>query len=402
MHDTTARNAEIHKGPSRKVYDLKHSRRNSGEMFFQLMFGQRIQVDGGSDVWKFSMITFTLPDIHEKGKEIFNAIIEQNRKFSGLAESVQSFNSQESLLGAFGQSSEPITRDDLNALFRALQTVENTLVANKHLISEEALDGFLLKRTKYMMNAEAIIGDSESILTNPEHGGAVAFGNSKEFGDAKLYRMEVIRQNGQAITRGTPTEDYKIRAYDETVVKDNKNGDRDFMIMVGDHMESADKSGARSIFIGQANWTSTVSDCAGNDAYVNKYDHSANSQVQNNTVQTFYTSTDPNSLAAVAQSVIQAAAATAGSGTSSGGTGDPGSTNTSTKAPATAQLTAENNTSTHSGGAEEHLHKNITDARIMCPNCGRMNDHGVPICSCMMRGLKNGNETVLIQSHHHR
>ena len=350
-----------------------------GQMFVQMMVGQRVSVVGEEDVFKFTAVSFTLPDLLGKGGDMFSAIVKGNPLYSSLAENIISFNDQDSLLGAFGRSSKPVTEEHLQIFLKSLQAAENLVIQNKELISEQHFDEFLLKNAARKAKSDNLVEDAKAIYSNPRHGGAVAYKNSEKFGDNHVFRMEWLYKGGQILTIGPPSTGYKLSVLDERIVGkgNDDHGDSKFITTMLDFIKNSYGCGANSVFGLQVNSTATVSRCGGApvEQELQKFDQQFNS---NNNIQ-------------IPQITISASYSI--------------DSEQITASQTTANITNSTlnvllgSSTTSSGGGD--IIFSDSESKNSCSKCGKANDRGIGVCTCMLIALKRDGNAASTSEHHH-
>lgn len=307
----------LHKSRSRRIFDFRHSQRDQQaapaactarpekEMFIQIGIGNAIE---GTAVRKDTVISFTMPHIPGMSTEILGAVASQFPEFSDLAKTTQSFHPHDALVATFGQSTEMVGDCALGRLPGVFQLISGIAERNRDSMSDAAFEKLITRLRTYSMMSENLIRDGSTILSNPQHGGAVAYRNSQAFGDQHLYRMEWIDTAGQIMTPAPPHQGYKMSVVDEKLSKDK--ADIDYMLALLAFRVYAYGIGANTTIFVQVNETAAVADCAGNKAYNNFYNFGANSSSNN-----------PNQPNATIQFMMDNASAVNGGSSSSGGGG---------------------------------------------------------------------------------
>ena len=328
-----------------------------GQMFIQIIVGQRIPVEGAEDVFKFSAVSFTLPDLLGKGDDLFKAIITRSPLHSNLAGNVASFNSEGSLIGAFVQSPKPVTDEHLQIFSASLQAAEDLAVQNRHMISERHFDDFMLKNSARKAKSGNLVEDAKSIHANPVHGGAVAYKNAEKFGDNHVFRMEWLYKGGRLLTMGPPSTGYQLGVLDERIVAkgSDDHGDTLFITTMLNFIKGSYSSGANSVFGLQINSTATVARCgaANVEDELSKFDMLFN----NGNTQYSQTADKPN-----AETLENGSAASGHHGSTNGTNG------------ASSSLASNDS----GGGDNANAH--------MCGNCGSRLESGH---TCMINGKRS-------------
>ncbi len=326
---------------------------NSGKMFIQFMIGQKVSDSKGSDVVKFSAISFTMPDIFSKGMQIIADTAVNNKEFANLVRNLASFNEENSLLGGFTSSSYDVGAGHLKIVSDLYESVERAVRQTQQYISKEEMKSFNKAHSQRKSKLKNLINDAKFIFSNPEHGGSIAYRNAEKFGSS-LFRMEWLMKDGEIITRGTPKDGYPISKVTAGIAKDQ--GDKDFINAMLEYFSSASNNGARSIMGFQMNSTATIGKCGALDTE------------------------------ALANAAI--AAITNPSATVSFGLPAPvGSESSGSNFSSNSSSTTTSSANTGAGDGSSNTNKAFT-----CSNCGKMNDPPTLVCSCMQR---------LSKLHHH-
>ena len=370
-HAHNSRREELHAHSShpRKVSDFKHSQRdkkdNAGKMFTKIYLGQ--EVPDNPEIMKFSVITITHPDLPGKNQDIIDEIARLCPELAGVGRNTQDFEGNGHLLAGADKFLDSITENDFRIMLLSMfKAVENVVIANKNMLSEEELDDFLLKNADRIMRIENFVMDGQQIFSNPTHGGAVAYRNNKTFGQEQ-FRMEWIysRLTGTIMTPGTPDQNYAMSVMHEGIA--SGVADKALIRFLDGYISGVSTGPWKSMAAIESNSTDTISECAGNVAYNN----AANNQIQNSNVQVSFVPTDSSTfLGDSVQAAIQATTGNNSLATSpSGFGGDIGNVDTNTKA--------------------------------MCSKCGKINDKNVPMCSCAIKGPRRDAEEPPIQTQNH-
>ena len=234
----------------------------SGKMFVQVPIGQRVYADGG-DVLKFTVISFTLPDLVDKNFEIANAIKKESALLGSMAGNTISFARDDSLLGCFGASENAITGKQLHSMILGVyDAVERIVVSNKSSIPEDDFVEFMSKHNERKGKIGAVVKDALTIFSVPEHTGAIAYRNSEKFGQS-FFRMEWLYKDFAMITMGPPSTGYRLGRFDESIAADA--GDKEFIRTMMDFIKTAYLNGTSAIVGLQINNTATVGRCGALD-----------------------------------------------------------------------------------------------------------------------------------------
>ncbi len=235
---------------------------NSGKMFVQVPVGQRVYADGG-DVLKFTVISFTLPDLADKNFEIATAIKKESALLGSMAGNTISFTRDDSLLGCFGASENAMTGRQLHSMILGVyNAVERVVVSNKSSIPEDDFEEFMSKHNERKVKIGAVVRDALTIFSAPGHTGAIAYRNSEKFGQS-FFRMEWLYKDFAMITMGPPSTGYKLGRFDEGIAADA--GDKEFIRTMMDFIKTAYLSGTSTIVGLQINNTATVGRCGAID-----------------------------------------------------------------------------------------------------------------------------------------
>ena len=236
--------------------------RNNGKMFVQVPIGQRIRLDG-ADVLKFTVISFTLPDLLDKNFEIVNAIKGSSDVLGGIAGNAVSFTRDASLIGCFGTSESHIAGRELHEIiFAVYDAIEQIVIRNKSSVPEQDFEDFISKNKERKDKISAVVSDALTIFSTPGHTGAIAYRNGEKFGKS-FFRMEWLYKDFSMITMGPPTTGYKLGVFDESIASDE--GDKEFIRALMRFIEAAYKSGASTVVGLQVNNTATVARCGALD-----------------------------------------------------------------------------------------------------------------------------------------
>ncbi len=267
-----ARDAE-HKqvAGTEKSDSCKEGRNNSGKMFLQLMVGQRVSAPGEEDVMKFSVISFTLPDLVSKNLEIVNAIKGESELLAGIVGNAVSFERRhDSLVGCFGMEEQALSGKQLRGIVDAVyNAVERIVMENRHSLEKDnpgAFEEFIATHSERRGKTGAVVEDAGSIFTDPGHTGAIAYRTSKKFGKS-FFRMEWLYKNGEVITMWDPTKSYKLDKFDESIA--TCQWDKEFIRSILGFINATYTQGARTMIGLQVNNTATIGFCAENSG-INK------------------------------------------------------------------------------------------------------------------------------------
>lgn len=332
----------LHKSRPRRISDIRHFQRDQDatpaacnastekEMFIQIGIGNAIE---GTNVRKDTVISFTMPHIPGMSTQILGAVASQFPEFSDLSKGAQSFHPQDAIVATFGQSTEMVGESALSRLPRVFQLIAEMATQNRDSMPDAAFEKLIKRLRKYDIMSDNLVRDGSVILSNPQHGGAVAYRNSQAFGDQHLYRMEWIDDGVQITTPAPPHQGYKMSVVDEKLSKDQ--ADIDYMLALLAFRVYAYGMGANTTIFIQVNETAAVADCAGNKAYNNFYNF--------------------------------------GISTSSGDSSQPN---------ATIQLMMDNASAVAGGSSTSDVGGYSVTVSHTCSKCGKALDKDQRICSC--------------------
>lgn len=238
----------------------------SGKMFVQMPIGQRVSVPGGEDVMKFSVLSFTLPDLVDRNFDVVAAIRGESAIVDSMLGGAVSFNRQDSLVGSFGMSQSRLTGEQIDSLLPSVyKAVERVVMNNRHGISRDVMDEFVSKHRERKSKAAAVADDARNIFATQHHTGKIAYRNAEAFGQS-FFRMEWLYKGGEMITMGPPSTGYRLGRFDASIVdRANDHGDAEFITAMLGFIKAAYESGASTVVGLQVNNTATVGRCGAID-----------------------------------------------------------------------------------------------------------------------------------------